>query len=133
MAWQKFNTLIERDGFAVWACVIARYEILKFKRDKVRDRLFELDPDITEKIMIEGEQEVSLSSRRINQLDRCLEHLPQKRRELILTSYRSGCSIKSLAETLGKSQDGLYQLLKRIRLELKLCIDRQMNIEDGIT
>jgi len=40
VAWQKFNTLIERDGFAVWACVIARYEILKFKRDKVRDRLF---------------------------------------------------------------------------------------------
>ena len=42
IAWRKFDTLTEPEGFPKWACVIARYEILKFQRARATDR-FQLD------------------------------------------------------------------------------------------
>ena len=46
IAWKKFSVLDNPEtDFGRWACVIARYEIMKFRRGKARDRLV-LDPDI---------------------------------------------------------------------------------------
>ena len=56
-------------------------------------------------------------------LEACLEKLPDSRRALVLQAYAQGCSMKALAERLGKSQDGLYQLLRRIREELRQCVE----------
>lgn len=131
IAWQKFETLLDYEGFSKWACVIARYEILKFKREKASDR-FQLDPNLLEKILVEGEDESNLRSKRMTQLESCLKKLPEDRQHFILQSYRPGCTIKILAKELGKSQDGLYQLLRRIRLELKRCVDLQISTEDNL-
>ncbi len=30
VAWRKFDSLTDHEGFGRWACVIARYEVLKF-------------------------------------------------------------------------------------------------------
>ena len=38
-AWKKFDQLDDVEEFPVWACVIARYEILMFRRRHARDRL----------------------------------------------------------------------------------------------
>ena len=39
VAWRKFSELREPEAFPRWACVIARYEALRFHRDRARDRL----------------------------------------------------------------------------------------------
>lgn len=39
VAWRTFSELREPEGFPRWACLIARYEALRFRRDKARDRL----------------------------------------------------------------------------------------------
>ena len=43
VAWRKFDSLTDREGFGRWTCVIARHEVLKFKRARARDR-FMLNP-----------------------------------------------------------------------------------------
>ena len=123
--WRKFDSLTDPTGFAKWACVIARYEILKFRRDKARDR-FELDEALIAKIVDEGSSEFSMRSGKMAHLEGCLEKLPEARRALVLQAYSPGCSMKMLAERLGKSQDGLYQLLRRIREELRSCVESQV-------
>ncbi|MEM7015022.1 MAG: sigma-70 family RNA polymerase sigma factor, partial [Verrucomicrobiota bacterium] len=128
-AWKKFDTLTEPQGFAKWACVIARYEILKFQRARATDR-FHLDEDLVEKLTNEGAEEVEKRSGRIRHLEVCLNRLPGPRRELVMQAYEPGSSIKDLAIELGKSVDGLYQLLRRIRLELKRCVERRL-VETG--
>ncbi|MCL4177253.1 MAG: hypothetical protein KJ072_05860 [Verrucomicrobia bacterium] len=45
VAWRKFDSLTDREGFGRWACVIARYETLRFLRTRARDR-FVLDTDL---------------------------------------------------------------------------------------
>ena len=38
IAWQKFDQLENVDEFPRWACVIARYRVLEFRRKRFRDR-----------------------------------------------------------------------------------------------
>ncbi len=130
VAWRKFETLTEPEGFAKWACVIARYEVLAFQRDKARNR-FELDEKLIEKITAEAANEIPHLNRRLYLLDSCLQKLPDERRRLVLQAYEPGCKTADLAGKLGKTANGLYQLLRRIRLDLKQCVERELTLETG--
>jgi RNA polymerase sigma-70 factor (ECF subfamily) len=130
VAWRKFDTLADRDAFGRWACVIARYEVLKFLRGRARDR-FVLDEGLVERILAEGEEEIGARRRRMTLLERCLEKLPEPRRELLLQAYTPGCTTRAMARRLGRSEDALYQLLRRLRLELKQCVEQALADEGG--
>lgn len=126
VAWKKFSELEDAEtGFARWACVIARFEILKFRRSVARGR-FVLDEDVIGLLCEEGEDESSLRAQQIAQLEVCLEQLPEDRRKLVIDAYRPGVSVKELAIGSGRKPDALYQLLRRIRRELEACIQRQL-------
>ncbi|MBT5715287.1 MAG: RNA polymerase subunit sigma-24, partial [Opitutae bacterium] len=48
VAWNKFSQLSNpEEGFGKWMCVIARYEILKFRQTKARDKIV-LDEGVIE-------------------------------------------------------------------------------------
>jgi RNA polymerase sigma-70 factor (ECF subfamily) len=130
VAWRKFDSLTDRDGFGRWACVIARHEVLKFKRAKARDR-FVLNESLVDRILEEGESECDLRAARLSLLERCLEKLPDARRELLLRAYSPGCTTRAMADLLGQSEDSLYQMLRRLRLELKRCVELGLSGERG--
>jgi RNA polymerase sigma-70 factor (ECF subfamily) len=122
VAWRKFSALEEVAQFPRWACVIARYEILKFRRACARDRLV-LDEDILEKLATEGAEELSVRHRQLNALEGCIAKLPSERRGLALAAYAPETSMKELAGQLGRTEGSLYQLLARIRQELLRCVE----------
>ena len=125
IAWKKFSALEDPEtGFGKWASVIARYEILKFRRGKARDRLV-LDSDIIDKLAEEGVDEASEREHWIKTLKHCLEKLPQSRRELLMNAYHPDTSIKELADTVNKKPNALYQILSRLRFSLADCIERE--------
>ena len=127
IAWKKFHELKQAEAdFARWVCVIARFEIMKFRRGLARDR-FVLDEDVIEQLCKEGEEELSLRSRQIAQLEACLKKLPRDRRDFVIEAYTPGVSIKALASQRNKKPDAMYQLLRRIRQELEACIERQLD------
>ncbi|NBV34190.1 MAG: RNA polymerase subunit sigma-24, partial [Proteobacteria bacterium] len=74
--WRKFDSLTDSTGFAKWACVIARYEILKFKRARARDR-FQFDEELISLILEEGAEELPARTARLAHLEACLEKLPE--------------------------------------------------------
>ena len=130
VAWRKFESLTDREGFGRWACVIARHEVLKFQRARARDR-FVLDEALVERILEEGETECEVRGRRLTLLERCLEKLPEARRELLMQVYSPGCTTRAMAKRMGKSEDNLYQLLRRLRLELKHCVELGLAKQGG--
>ena len=132
VAWRKFDSLTAQEGFGRWACVIARYEVLKFQRARARDR-FVLDDALMERILEESVEESRVRDQRLPMLERCLEKMPQSRRDLLLQAYSPGCTLRALAERLSKSEDALYQLLRPLRLELKLCVEVGLDEERGAT
>lgn len=128
VAWRKFAELEDREAFGRWACVIARYEALRYRRDLARDR-FLLDEELLARIAEEGAQELSRREQQMTALERCLDKLPATRRQLVLGCYAPGASIRAIASRSGQSEDGLYQLLRRIRLELQRCVETTLRQE----
>jgi len=125
IAWRKFSDLENPDtDFARWATVIARYEIMKYRRTKARDRLV-LGENVIEMINAEGLEEAPGRESQLSALEFCLKKLPEERRELVLEAHVSGTSITEMAERIGKSRNALYQLLWRIRQELAECVERE--------
>jgi len=131
VAWRKFSSLEDHAAFPRWACVIARYEVLRFRRDKARDRLV-LDEAIIARMADEGVEECALRERQMRALDECVDALPAERRELLLACYRPDSLIKDIAHRSGRSVDGLYQLLRRIRLDLQRCVEGVLTQETRV-
>ena len=130
VAWRKFSELREPEAFPRWACVIARYEALRFRRDRARDRLV-LDEAVIEALADEAAAEMPLHQRRLVALESCFEKLPDARRELVITAYTPGTSQKDLARQMGRTEGALYQLLSRIRQELWRCVELTLAKEAG--
>jgi RNA polymerase sigma-70 factor (ECF subfamily) len=125
VAWRKFETLEQPEKFGAWACLIARFEILKFRRKKARDRLV-LDEDIIAKIGIDAEEQVSRRQLQLSALDKCLKKLRPPEKHLVRQAYTPKVSKKELAEEFGKTEAAFYQKLARIRIKLRDCMNHKM-------
>lgn len=122
VAWRKFAELEDRDAFPRWAAIIARYEALRYRRDKARNR-FVLDEAVLAQLADESAATLSRREQQMAALEECLQKLPEPRRQLVLGCYAPGTSIREIAASSGQSEDALYQLLRRIRLELQRCVE----------
>tara|TARA_R110002096_G_scaffold203718_1_gene389017 strand:+ start:1998 stop:2555 length:558 start_codon:yes stop_codon:yes gene_type:complete len=128
VAWEKFDQLRNIEEFPKWACVIARYQILNFRRRHSRDRLV-LNENVFELLLEESLEESSLNEKRLNHLQQCLAKLPEKSRQLVLTAYQPDSTIETLASTMGRKANALYQQLWRLRRTLELCVEEALNNE----
>lgn len=122
VAWRKFGELDDPDNFRRWACVIARYEVLMYRRKKARDR-FVLGEDVEQIMADEGIEELSLRERQLEALDGCLGKMPDDRRGLVLRIYAAESSMKTVAAQVGKSPEAVYKALSRARRELLRCVE----------
>ena len=128
VAWRKFDQLEDHSGFGKWMTMIARYEIMKFRQTKARDRLV-LDDEIIDKILQEGGEETSIREAWIEAIEGCLAKLPPRHRTLLLEAYEPGSSIKNLAARTKKNPNSLYQTLHRLRGRIANCIESEMGHE----
>ena len=128
VAWRKFDQLEDPSGFGKWMTMIARYEIMKFRQTKARDRLV-LDDEIIDKIIEEGVEETSGREAWIDAMEGCLAKLPAQQRALLLEAYEPGTSIKSLAAKIKQNPNSLYQTLHRLRMRIANCIETEMAYE----
>jgi len=123
--WKKFEEFEANTNFSAWACVIARYEVLTYKRKKARDKhVFseELLMLIADEAM---EQEEQLSKER-DALSSCVDKLKLQQRKILSSVYETDQSIKLAAEVLGKSATALYKILRRLRELLLDCIEKEL-------
>ena len=125
--WRKWHTFDTRTDFMRWARVIARFEVLKYRRTLARDRHVFSDDLMDLLAHAAEEQDHALSADRYREaLGECLEQLPPASRELIETAYRGDRTIREVAEAAGKSATALYKTLDRIRQKLQACIERRL-------
>ena len=128
-ALRKFPTLDDHAAFGPWSCLVARYEILSARRKHARDRLV-LSEDILLMLADEGANEMELRKEQLRVLDQCISKLPDDRRELAITAYAQGTTIREMAKRMRKTEGSLYQMLARIRMQLRRCVNREL---PGIT
>ena len=123
--WKKFEQFEQGTEFIKWACVIARFETLRYKRTKARDRHYFGD----ELLNLLADENIDnhdrLQSEKIA-LQKCLNKLDAKQKKLTLCAYSGENSIKEVAETYNRTATALYKALQRIRTNLFNCIKKEM-------
>jgi RNA polymerase sigma-70 factor (ECF subfamily) len=111
-----------------WARSIARFEILKYRRNLSRNRLV-FNKDLIELLAKSSEDvEADFSSQDYTEsLQLCIDRLPEKSKKIIEMVYQSEKTIKQIAEEIGKSPTSLYKTVDRIRKKLKSCLESRLS------
>lgn len=125
---EKFDQFEDGTDFVAWACQIAywriRYSRQKFARSKV---VFHQDlVDALAQTAAEMHEEVD---ERHAALSHCLQKLPARDRELVLTRYEPGSGVPEAARRSGRSLEAAYKALARLRKLLLDCVTHQLESE----
>ncbi|MDF1825607.1 MAG: sigma-70 family RNA polymerase sigma factor [Verrucomicrobiales bacterium] len=124
--WRKFDQYDPATNFMKWACVIARFESLAYRRKMARDRLV-FREDVLELMADEGIEEIDSRRTEHEALEACLLAMPEKQRQFLTLAYTPGVKVKEMAEEAGSSAASFYMRLKRLRRQLMECMESKTN------
>ncbi len=127
--WRKFGEFDPATDFVAWACRVAQFEVLNFRRVE-RRRPVTFDDALLATLADERSAAEPVLSRRGEALHNCLDELPADDRRLVEQCYADNAKINKVADQLGRSVHTLYKHLTRIRKWLGDCIDRRLAEED---
>ena len=127
--WRRFSDF-DQDGadsdFLGWAFMIARYEVLKYRRRRATDRL-QFSDDVLDLLASEAERISASQIERQLALHECVKELESKQLAIVKAVYEDGAHIKAVAEQIGRSPTGLYKALARIRERLANCVRTRLD------
>lgn len=129
--WRKFDTFDQNTEFLKWAFVVARFEVLKYRRTIARDRHI-FDEDLVNRLAEEAADESDSLEAERRALQSCLAKLPEQQQVLVKSAYEPGTKIKDLARQIGKSATALYKTLNRTRQQLLTCIEQTVAQESSL-
>ena len=121
----KFEAFEPGTSFIRWACQIAKFEVLNFRRRTRRDHCVFSACEIELLAERRLEMEPELEPRRIALRD-CLQKLRPEDRRLVQVRYAGDCNTRGLAEKLHIQENTAYKALQRIRRALRRCIDARI-------
>lgn len=131
--WRKFGTFEPENepamDFFRWACVVARFEVLAWRRDKARDRHV-FDEDLVEMLAEEAAEKHEILRDERRALEVCLAKLPDPMRRVVVAAYEPGTKLNEVARELGKSATAFYKKLNRTRAVLLDCIRDEVAKEE---
>ena len=128
--WKNAANFTSGTNFEAWACKMAYYAVLAYRRDRGRDRLV-FDDDVVESLATSAGQRSDRTTPQSTALEECLARLSPRQHELIKGRYGEGRSLTELAETLGRSAGNLATTLYRIRRALLDCIQGKLQPESS--
>ncbi len=127
--WRKFSEFDQSgtdSDFLGWAFMIARYEVLKYRRRRATDRP-QFSEDVFELLASETEQVCVSQIERQLALHECVKELGSKQLTIVKAVYEDGAAIKDVAHQVGRSATGLYKALARIRDRLANCVRTRLD------
>lgn len=129
--WRKFDQYDPETNFMKWACVVARFEALAYRRKMARDRLV-FGEELMDLMADEGVEELDERDTEHEALESCLAAMPEKQRRFLTLAYTPGVKTKELAEAAGSTPAAFYMRLKRLRGQLMQCMETKLG-EGGAT
>lgn len=115
--------------FYAWVAGIARYELMRWRRDKARDRHVFTSETLERIERVSSEIHDELDARR-SALGHCLERVTPKGRRFIEMRYSRGLTFKQIAQELGAKPVAIRVALHRVRTALHDCISNRLRSTD---
>jgi RNA polymerase sigma-70 factor, ECF subfamily len=130
--WLHFDEFDRERSFLAWAMKFAKLTAMNSLRSKRRGRVIFSEPllvSMADSLLVEEDDTGSLDSYR-DALARCVDRLAMPDRDLLRLCYYEKCSIKSVADRLGRAPQSICNSLRRIRGVLFDCIQQSADPED---
>jgi RNA polymerase sigma-70 factor (ECF subfamily) len=132
---RKRNEFEPNTEFGAWACRVAYFEVLSYRRRKQRQRARMLisDEQLLDRLSEEAtERYADDESVPIAKLERCMGKLSPLYQELLGLRYRQNQSSEQIAADMGRSASAIRQLLYRIRTQLLTCLRHEQQKEEHV-
>ena len=123
--WQSRDQFAPNTNFYAWACQIARFKVLDYRRAMARDRVV-FDDNLLTLLATESAASLEDLECMLRVLDECLGDLPARQRDLIHDRYADRRTVKQMAEHKERSASGLAVTLFRIRQVLLDCVEGKL-------
>jgi len=136
LLWEKMSNFKMGTNFGAWACTVAYYKVLDYKKKQRKNGFIVFDEELANKLSAEAGQQNSenLESKR-NALRHCLKKLNSKDKKLLNARYNLSVSkvvnMQEMSSESGRSLASLRVSLFRLRSSLKNCISKRLNAEGG--
>ncbi len=124
--WEQFGDYRPGSDFGAWACTIARYMVLAYRKKMQRSRL-QFSSDVFDLVASEVDVAAPDQHGRLRALAKCLNRLDSGSRDLLRQCYDQGAKIKDVAQKVGRSIEGVYKVLSRLRKTLHDCVLGEMH------
>jgi RNA polymerase sigma-70 factor (ECF subfamily) len=129
LMWSKFDSFTRGTSFTAWGITVAKYQILSVrKRHSTRSVL--LSRAAMDLLHEEAQPFMEQTDSRMQALRKCIDKLDQRDYELICMRYRDEASVKSIAEQMGRSIQGIYKRIARIHDALLRCVRKAISAEE---
>lgn len=129
--WQKFDDFKAGTNFAAWSQTTARFKVRDYLRSKRRSRVCFNDHlliELTETLVASDAADDAETARAYHRaLVDCMSRLNAVDQQLVALCYSRACTLKEVAEHVGRSLQSVCNSLKRIRSTLFDCIKQSVN------
>ena len=127
--WKKFGEFDRAGGnFFAWASRILSFEAKNYYRRKGRDKL-RFDEKFLDAVAQRATEMSEELAERERLLAECVARLRAEHREIIRLRYGQGETIEAIARAVGRTADGIYNVLSRVRQALVECVDRRRALQ----
>ena len=120
--WEQFAEYQRGEDFGAWACTVARYLVLAYRKKTSREKLL-FTSEVIDAIASEIAVHHDKAERRLQAMADCVQQLSDSARDLLRFCYAKGAKIKDVAVRLGRSVNSTYLVLSRLRRDLHQCIE----------
>ncbi len=122
---RRFDEYDATRPFCAWALWLAKSRIVDHYRKKGRERLVfsESLMDQLAEVLVQQQPERAV---RQEVLERCLDKLPEKSRQILALRYEEGAPMERVAEAIESTAGAVRVILFRIRNLLAECINSEL-------
>ena len=121
---QKAETFAPGTNFRAWACTIARFKVLEFRRRQAVQAARLSDAAIDS--LCAAMPEEKFFDERLSVLRDCLKRLAPRARELIWLRYQGASEPGEIARRVGWTAPAVRVALSRARAVLRECVETKM-------
>lgn len=125
--WRQFEHYDSQRPFGAWARGIAANKVLQAYDKRARTPLA-FSPDAVKAILEAHDRAEDEPPIEADDLQRCIEHLPEKSRQLLRLRYEESLRLETIAQRVKSTLHAVHMALSRIRTRLAECIEMRMKV-----
>jgi RNA polymerase sigma-70 factor (ECF subfamily) len=122
--WKQSAQFTLGSNFKAWSFRIAHFQYMAYRQKRLRDKVL-FSNELISTLATEAKRVDELYEQRKVMLERCLELMPERSREVIRLRYADDLNVEQMSEKLRRNSNAIYQILFRARRWLIECVRQE--------